>query len=326
VLRLFVFLQLFFLSLYACDGTYAPCINKLTDSKALVNNTPSIVVKKHQRIIYTHNLPNAVVLKYDPFLSLYLVKDRQNFKYPFTFNKQLQLDTAIINTQEAKRGRFVKAQIGLNSFAKYSNSLKSSAVILNSCCNLEGIMTSKGIIQKEYLKHFINTKYALYSDIGIRAVDKGGFAVVEASDPFMKNNPFKKGDLVTAFDGVKVKDAAILMQKILFSKLGSKHRVTVKRGKKFFTFDVVSQKRYGGGYLSDTFMERKGIYFDKDLRITKLGNEFEKYGLKRGDRLLQVNETPVNNQEQLRLYIENFKEYSSLLFERNKFQFFVNIK
>ncbi len=326
MLRLFVLFELLFISLYACEGSYTSCINKIKDSKALLYNRPSIVIQNKQRIIFTHSIPNAAVLKYDPFLHLYLVKDKQNFEYPFDLDMNLQLHTAIVNTKEAKEGKFLKEQVGLNSFAKYSHSFATPALILNSCCVLEGIATADGVIQKEYLKHFMNSKDLSYGDIGIRVADEGGLVVVNANDPFMKNNPFKKGDSITAFDGVKVKSANELMQRILFSKLGSKHRVKLKRGEKFFTFDVVTQKRYGGGYLSDTFLEQKGIYFDDKLHITRLSQEFQSYGLKVGDRLLGVNAVAVNNQEQLRLYIENFKDYSSLLFERNKFQFFVNIK
>ena len=286
-----------------------------------------MVVKNHKRIVYARQIQNAAIVKYDPFLSLYLVKDRTNFRYPFTFDNKLQLHTAIVNAHEAKAGKFIKKEIGLDSFGKYSASLSKAALILNSCCSLEGIVTSNGIIKKAYLKHFLNAKKVVYGDIGIRVKEnKNGAVLVNASDPFMKNNPFKQGDCVISYDGKKIDNAAKLMQMILFSAIHSKHSVTIKRDTKFITFKVTTNKRYGGGYLSDTFLEQKGIYFDKALYITQLNGSFKYYGLKIGDRLIEVNAVAVNNQEQLRLYIKKHKEYSSLLFERNKFQFFVNIK
>ena len=327
MLRLFVLVQLFLLSLYACDGTFSSCIHKIKDSQSIYKNRPAVVVKNHQRIVYSRQIPNAAIVKYDPFLSLYLIKDRTNFRYPFTFDNKLQLHTAIVNAHEAKAGKFIKKQIGLDSFGKYSASLSKAALILNSCCSLEGIVTSNGIIKKAYLKHFLNAKKVVYGDIGIRVKEnKNGSVLVTASDPFIKNNPFKKGDYITLYDGKKIGNAAELMRKILFSDIGSKHSVTIKRDTKFITFKVKTHKRYGGGYLSDTFLEQKGIYFDKTLHITRLNGSFKNYGLKVGDRLIEVNAVAVNNQEQLRLYIEKYKDYSSLLFERNKFQFFVNIK
>ncbi|WP_297484056.1 PDZ domain-containing protein [Sulfurimonas sp.] len=327
MLRLFILAQLFLLSLYACDGTFSSCIHKIKDSQSIYKNRPAVVVKNHQRIVYSRQIPNAAIVKYDPFLSLYLIEDRTNFRYPFTFDNKLQLHTAIVNAHEAKAGKFIKKQIGLDSFGKYSASLSKAALILNSCCSLEGIVTSNGIIKKAYLKHFLNAKKVVYGDIGIRVKEnKNGSVLVTASDPFIKNNPFKKGDYIILYDGKKIGNAAELMRKILFSDIGSKHSVTIKRDTKFITFKVKIHKRYGGGYLSDTFLEQKGIYFDKALHITRLYGSFKNYGLKVGDKLIKVNAVAVNNQEQLRLYIEKYKDYSSLLFERNKFQFFVNIK
>ena len=327
MLRLFVLAQLFLLSLYACEGTFTPCINKIKDSQSIYKNTPTVLVQNHQRIVYTRSTPNAVVVKHDPFLSLYLVKDEIGFAYPFHFDAKLQLKTAIVNAKEAKVGRMLQREIGLNDFAKYSKSLSGSALILNSCCALEGIVTPDGVIEKAYLKHFINSKEVIYGDIGVRLKeDKNGTVLVSASDPFMQKNPFQKGDCILAYDGKRVLNAATLMQQILFAPIGSYHKVKVKRGAKTMHFSVKTDKRYGGGYLSDTFLERKGLYFDKNLHIVRLGKEFVSYGIKVGDRLQALNAVAVNNQEQLRLYLQEHKDYSSLRLERNNFDFFVNIK
>ena len=85
-------------------------------------------------------------------------------------------------------------------------------------------------------------------------------------------------------------------------------------------------KRYGGGYISDTFLEKKGIFFDKDLKIIKLKGMYKSYGFKLGDKLLKVNGTFVNSYTEVRKNISNFDEKASLLFQRDGFQFFVSIK
>ena len=328
MLRLFVLLQLFLLSLYSYNGVFSSCINKIKDSQSIFENTPSVVVKNHQRIIYSRKAPSAKILKYDPFLSLYLIKDKTNFRYPFIFNnKKLEFHTASVNINRATVGKFVKKQIGLNVFGKYSTSFSKVALILNSCCFLEGIATPDGVIEKAYLQRFINTKNIFYGDIGIRVKNnKDGLVIVSASDPFTKNNPFKNGDCIKVYDGKRINSASELMQIILFSDIGTKHSVQIKRDKKLITYNVETFKRYGGGYLSDTFLEEKGIYFNKNLYITHINKKFKNYDLKIGDRLIEVNSVPVNNQEELRLYVEKSKDYSLLLFERNKFQFFVNLK
>ena len=326
MLRLFTILSLFFLNLYACKGGYTSCVQKAKDAKVFQKNALYIPVKKGKILVYSRNTPNAKILKYDPFLSLYLLKERSHFSYPYDINMRLQLGTALLHVKQVKEGKIVTAQVGFDTFARYSQKVNVPALISSSCCSLEGLLCSKGIIQKEYLQHFVQTKNTLYGDIGIRVKNEKHDVIVYASDPFIKHNPFKRDDCIVAFDNKKVKNASSLMQKILFSRVGSKHMLTIKRGSKFLRLKVVSAQRFGGGYLSDTFLERKGIYFDKNLHIMAINKTFQDYGLKIGDKLIQVNSVRVKNQKELRRYIENFKNYSSLLFERNKFQFFVNIK
>lgn len=326
MLRLFLALNLFLFNLYACKGGYASCVQKAKDANIIQNKSLYIPIQKKQTLLYSRNTPNKKIIKYDPFLSLYLVQEAQHFAYPYDINMRLQLGTAILNEKRVKEGKFIHEQQGLNSFGIYNQSLSIPAIISSSCCYLEGVVTCKGVIDKKYIKHFLETKNAVYADIGIRIIDEKGLVLVNASDPFMKENPFKVEDCIIELDNKKVTNAASLMRKILFSKIGSKHRVKIKRASKFLTFNVVSKKRYGGGFLSDTFLEQKGIYFDDSLHVSKVKNEFENYGIKVGDKLIQVNGVVVKNQNELRKYIENFKDYSSLLFERNKFQFFVNIK
>ena len=324
--RLFVAFHLFLFNLYACKGGYTACVQKAKDAKIIQKEGLRIPLKNGQCLLFTKQTPHAKILKYDPFLSLYLVKDIKPFAYPYDINMRLQLGSAILNDKDAKEGRFVKHQIGLDSFAVYNQALTSPALISSSCCSIEGVATAKGVIQKEYIKHFIEVKKVLYSDIGIRVYDEKNQVIVDAIDPFIQNNPFKINDCIVMFDNKKVNNASVLMKNILFSKRGSEHTVIVKRAKEFLTFKVASRKRYGGGFLSDTFLEQKGIYFDEGLRINFLSKIFQNYGLKIGDKLIQVNGVQIKNQNELRHYIENFEEYASLLFERNKFQFFVNIK
>ncbi len=94
----------------------------------------------------------------------------------------------------------------------------------------------------------------------------------------------------------------------------------------YMTFKVVSTLHYGGGMISDDFLEHKGIYFNETLHIVELSQAFIDYGLVLSDQLLQVNGVKVKNQNELLSYIENFREFSSLLFLRRNFHFFVDIK
>lgn len=324
--RLFLALNFFLLNLFACKGGYDSCKLKIIDSQSIKNQTLQIPVLENKRLIYSKNLPNAKVIKHDPFLSLYLVEDRKKFKHPFKINNHLSLGLASVDKKRAIEGRIKKEQVGLSSFAIFSEKVNTPSLLLNSCCALEGVVTPRGIIEKAYIERFLKNKSSSYGDIGIRVEDKNKKVIIKRVNPFIKDNPFLEDDIIVSLNGKKVINSATFMKKILFSNLGSTHKVKVKRGSKYFTYNVITKKRYGGGHISDTFLEQKGIYFSPNLEIMKIDNEFEGYGLKVGDRLMQVNGEKVSNIADIREHISDFKFFASLLFEREHFQFFVNIK
>ena len=327
MLRLFLLLTLFVFNLQACKNGYFTCVKKANDAKVFRGDSLIIPIKNNRCLVYSKHTPNAKILKTDPFLNLYIVKDQHPFAYPFELNMRLQLGTAAIHGKKFAEGRVISSQVGLNQLARYSAKIPKPAIVTSSCCWLEGLVTPEGMIDKYYLHHFITAKDPRYGDIGIRVKQEKNCIKITASNPYLKNNPLKRGDCVVAFDGKRVTSAAILMRKILFSKVGSKHTIKIKRDGKYYTFKVVAGERKGGGEISDTFLELKGIFLNKKLRIVRLNQFFEKYGLKLGDKLIGVNGVLVKNQEQLREYVQKNKDISMLLFERNdNFQFFVNIK
>ncbi|MEA2092223.1 MAG: Pdz/Dhr/GlgF, partial [Campylobacterota bacterium] len=186
--RLFLALNFLLLNLFACKGGYESCKLKITHSKSIQNQTLQIPVPKNQRIIFSSYIPNAKVIKHDPFLSLYLIEDRVNFKHPFKINNHLSLGIASVDKKRAIEGRILKKQIGLNSFATFSEPFSAPALLLNSCCALEGIVTPNGIIEKEYVERFLKSKSSDYGDIGIRVEDKKGLVLVKRVNPFLKDN------------------------------------------------------------------------------------------------------------------------------------------
>jgi len=325
VLRLFVALNLLFLNLYACKGGYDSCKNKINDSNTILNQTLQIPVKNNQLLIFSRTTPNEIILKHDPFLSLYLIEDKKGFKYPFNTNYRLTLGTAVVNKKEAVEGKILKHQVGLNSFAMFGECITVPSLLLTSCCSLEGIATPQGVIEKEYIDRFIKIKKVAYSDIGVRAVDEKKLVIINEVNPFIKGNPFMVDDCVLEINGKKVKNASALMRDILFSKIGSTHKIKVKRGSKILTLSMKSQKRYGGGYLNDIFLKFLGIFFDKNLEVVKIEDKAKKYNLKIGDKLLQINLKNITTEAEILETISKSKESTNLLFQRDDFQFFVKI-
>jgi len=326
MLRVIVALNFFFFSLYGCAGGYNSCVQKVQDSHAINNKILQIPISKHKRLVYSLTKPKGKILKHDPFLSLYILEDKKGFAYPFKINMRYPSGIAIVSKTKAYETRILKRQVGLNEFARAKHTKNFPALVTNSCCSLEGIVTERGIIEKAYIKRFLDKKDIRYADIGIRVKDAKKGIVVTSYDPFMKNNPFKKGDYILAFDGTKVRSSAVLMQKILFSRVGSRHNVKVRRNSKIINIQVRAQKRLSGGYKIETYLEKYGLTFDKNLYITKIDKNKKFYGLLLGDQLLKVNEHRVKKQEDVMKHISDFKLHPTLLFERNgNFQFFVNM-
>jgi hypothetical protein len=325
VLRIVLALTLFFLSIYACEGGYESCKAKVRDSHAIKNDALFIPLTDAKELVYSKDIPNATILKSNPFLSLYLIKSKKTFKYPFTLNTHLALGNAAVNERFAIEGKITSPQIGLNKFAHFNEPPFVPSLLLNSCCNLEGIITPKGIIQKEYLLHFINAKDTRYSDIGIRVEETKQGIRVRYVDPFLQDNPFHVDDIILLFDDKKVANSAALMQKILFASVDALHRVRIRREGEIMNLSITSGQRYGGGFLSDTFLEQKGLFFNERLEIVSLDTTKVKNGLHRGDQLLQVNGIRVHNQEDVLSALSKASKEKNFLFQRDSFQFFVQI-
>lgn len=325
MLRLLLALNLLFLNLYACKGGFDSCRLKVVDANVIKGNSLHVPLKNNQKLIFSTTTPNAKIIKHDPYLSLYLVEDNNGFKYPFRVNVNQSLGTFGVDNNSVIEGKIVKRQVELNSFALFSEPLSAPSVLLNSCCAIEGIVTERGIIEKEYIDRFLKVKKVSYGDFGVRVKDVGSDVVVFSSNPFIEGNRFKKGDIIVELDGKKVKNSASFMRDVLFSEIGSVHSVKIKRGDELLTFSAKSQNRLGGGYLSDTFLEFLGISFDKNLFIIKIEKKAQQYGLKLGDQLLQVNKKNVRQEGDILEIIDNRNKSAHLLFEREHFQFFVKV-
>ncbi len=325
MLRVFFALNFFLITLLACKGGYQTCVKKVNDSNALQNQAIYIPISKNEKLVYSNIKPDAPILKHDPFLNLYIIKDKRSFNYPFRTNYNLSLGCASVDNKMAIEGVIKLEQIGLNKLATFSEVVNTPALLLNSCCALEGLVTQNGIIQKEYIDNFIKKDKVEYGDIGVRVEDRKNKVVVSRVNPFDQSVKIKKGDIILELNSKKVNSSAEFMQKILFSKLGKKHTIKVQRGAKILSLEATTKKRQGGGELGDTFLETMGLFFDKDLKITKISEYFKRYGLKLGDQLLQVNGKRVENLDDIVKNIEDFKYKASLLFTRDSFQFFINI-
>jgi len=319
ILFLGIFASYSSLSLFACNNQAISldCQAKLLDAHALRSTRISIPIKDNQRLVYSKKRLSHFK-KYDPFLNLYLISTQQKFKYPFIFTNAKAPLLIVNSIDSVEKISYKKAQIGLKHLAQVDKPLTLPSVISDNCCALEGLVTDTGIIQKSYLQHFIHTKNPLYADIGIRLEEKNHNVTVSAVDPFFKNTPFKVGDIIVKIDNHLIHSAAKAMQIILFSKLHQKLKIAFLRHKKLLTKVVTTQKRLGGGTFSDTFLEHLGFYFDENFALLQ---DIQKYHLKKGDRLLQLNGVKIHSQQDI---IDAFTptKKNKLLIKRGNFTFY----
>ena len=271
----------FTLTLFASIQDFKSCQLKYEVSSVQVNNTQAFAINDEYVIFYSEKEPSEKIIKRDPFLGLNLMKADRTFKHSFKFynNKPQQLASVLPN--KAVEGTFIQNQIGLNQLAKFSTKSKKNALISGTCCGLVGLSTGKGIIEKEYIRHFLESKEIVYSDIGIRVTDKKGVRVVEVN-PFFADSPFLLNDVIVYMNGEKVQNASQVSKDILFSKSGTLHTFIVERAGKEQKLKANFKQRLSGGLVPESFFDFFGVELDEFLIVKKDTPKFE---LKKGDKL-----------------------------------------
>jgi membrane-associated protease RseP (regulator of RpoE activity) len=182
--------------------------------------------------------------------------------------------------------------------------------LLSGCCVTAGLtIGGDRYIDYQYLEHFAYDESRYLGDIGIRLIEKKGRIYVSRTNPFFVNNPFLEGDELIAIDGEKIKSLESLWKNILFSPQDRVMRVTVKRDGKRMDLNVVVGIRRGGGFLSDTFMENLGVWFDSNLTVTNVRphTPFYKLGLRGGYKLQSINGKIMSSNDDVQKYFSKMK-------------------
>jgi len=310
--------------LFSAPLDFKSCQLKYQVSSLQINNTQAIAVDNEYGLFYSAQEPNITIIKRDPFLGLNLVKLPQSSKHIFKFYNNQPKHLAAVTPSTIQEGRFLSEQIGLNTLAQFSQKTKMNSLISGTCCGILGLSTDTGVIDKDYIRHFLKTKEVSYSDIGIRLGDKEGVRVLEVN-PFFDNSPFLLDDIILFMDGKKAKSAASVSKKILFAKPGSKHFFVVLRNNEKLRIEATMQKRLSGGLIPDSFFELFGLSLDEHL-IVKENNA--KYEIKEGDKLLFVMGKEVKSLADIRHVLSQEKSTKTkiviLLFKRKGFDFFIH--
>lgn len=315
-------LTLFFtLTLYAIPEDFRSCQLKYQVSSIEFNHTQGFAVNKDYVLFYSEKEPSAKIIKRDPFLGLNLMKAHRSFKHIFKFYNNQPKQLAAILPSEAVEGRLIKEQVGLNILGEFSHKTKKNALMSGTCCGLMGLSTGNGIIDKEYIRNFLESKEIIYGDIGIRLKDEDGVCVTEVN-PFFADSPFLLNDVILSMDKVKTLSAAQLSRDILFAKPKSKHFFMIKREGKTIKINAVFKKRLSGGLIPDSFFDLFGLELDEHLIVKK--NNL-KYEIKKDDKVLAVMGRPVKTLADIRRMLSQEKistnKEISLLIQRSGFDF-----
>ena len=320
-----LFLLLFLpLILFSSSQDFRSCQLKYQVSSIDAAGSKAFSISKDYVLFYSENEPSEKIIKRDPFLGLNLMKANRTFKHVFKFYNNHPKQLASVLPSQAIEGKILSEQIGLNQLAVFSVSSAKNSLISGTCCGIVGLSTGKGLIEKEYIRHFLESDKIAYSDIGIRLADKEGVRVVEVN-PFFEGSPFLMDDIIVSMDKTKAKSAAQISRKILFAQPQSQHSFIVLRDNKELAITVVFKTALSGGLISDSFFDLFGLELDENLIVKK---DAPKYEIKKDDRLLYVMGKEVKTLADVRAILSREKTSENkmvvLLFKRGGFDFFIH--
>lgn len=311
---------------------FKQCYKKDIKSIVYFGDTKAIAISKHYAVAYLKKKPKHPFIKYDPFLNLYLFYSKKTL-YPVKLKKTDKLTLgewlASMDDNSIYVGNFAQRGVGLNIFFRQNSKTPPNSMISCLCCEIYGIGMGDGkFISSNLIKRFLNSKSVNYGDIGVRFAKRGKNIIVSSANPMFKNQKLKAGDIIKKIDDKRVKKVEDAENHILFQKIGKIVKLQFLRDDKLLTQKIKIQKRYGGGELGDSFLEEKGIFFDKNLKIKNIqkGSFAQKIGLCIGDKLLQIDRKSVTSEDSIRRVFSKIKKTKvNLLFDRNDFQFFIKV-
>ncbi|MDX1809117.1 MAG: PDZ domain-containing protein [Sulfurospirillaceae bacterium] len=334
-MKFFLSLLLFWQVLFGVSFTYPDfkqIYNRNIKSIVYFGKTEAIAVSKHYAVSYQKKRPDHKYVKFDPFLDLYLFYSKKELK-PIEFKDTSKLALgewlASIGSNSLYIGNFAKKGSGIDMLYSLNSKVEPNSMITCLCYKVYGIGVGNGkFIPSRLITRFIKSKNIYYGSIGARFEKIGEEIYVTFVNPFHPGNKLKVGDIIRKIDGKRLDTMDDLERYILFSHQNKTVEVEFTRNGIFKKEKFKIYKRKCGGELSDTFLESEGMYFDKKLNIKMIEkNSFaSKYGLKVGDKLLQVDGKSVKNQDDVKRYLSKMsKKDIHLLFDRNDFQFFVKV-
>ncbi|SFP55904.1 PDZ domain-containing protein [Hydrogenimonas thermophila] len=300
------------------------CKRFFPGSLKVIDGYPTFAVAK-DRFISLKCPNNKKIIAYDRFKGLCLFQDTT--KKPFYLAKH-RTNFFFCQSDKPKSVTILSYPSSIYP-GLIKESVKKRGALFGECCHLAGVVDINGEWYDVTSIKKLLKKDTKHSDIGIRFSVNEKYTVVKRVDPFV-NSPLLPGDKVIKINKIKNPTLKQVRDRVDSCKVGRKIFIEVKRNKRLLSYRVNCFKRVGGGKVSDTFLEHLGIWFDKNLVITNIDKSGAGYksGLRKGDKLLKIDESLVYKQVDVQKVMSNYAVKksmpNSMLWERDGFQFFLS--
>ncbi len=200
--------------------------------------------------------------------------------------------------------------------------------LFGGCCRLAGIFYADGRWFDAASIRKLMKGDTYHADIGVRFATADGSVIVESVDPFAGSG-FEPQDRVLKVRNRSMPGLREIRAAVDGCKEGRMLPFVVERDKKRLNIEARCFERMGGGEISDTFLERFGIFFSKSLQIKRVDPSSIAYkkGLRRGDSLLMIDGKAVDDEAQVRAVLSRYYMQkgtpANMLWERSGLQFFL---
>lgn len=307
---------------------FRACYNKNKEAFLKIGGVHALAIDKHYAISFEK--PKNY-LRYDPFLKLYLIYCEDELK-PVKMEDDRKLDTKDIlgslTKQRIAFGKFRSFGTPFDGFDKLFFRDKKGSLITDGCCGMYGVgKGNKNFIPNRYLKRFLENESNFYGDIGASFYTSKDRTFISSLDPYRAKN-LCIGDEIVSVNGMRVSSKSHLLELIMFADKNSTLLLHVKRAGKMREIEVKPYLRPKYPYRDSTYLKQTGMVFGKNLTLIKVTkNSFaHKSGLKKGDRLMEINFKKVQTTRDIRrALLRKSSNSHHLLFTRDDFQFFINI-
>ena len=321
---------------------FSQCYEKNRQSVVYFGKTRAIAISEKQAVAYSKEKPSVPYARYDYLSNLYLF-DSPKPLIPIKLKATSELkmgewlesmtDNSLIAVNASKIGK------SANEFFEFGGSGEVNSIVGGLCCDMYGLgIGDKFFIGSEAIEQFINGQTASYAELGARFTEGNESVVVDFIDPNFKDSKLKVGDRITMLNGKKVNNLAEFSEVLKALKDAPKVSAKIQRNDAWIEENILgaSPKKVVPKKVTklpepkkESYLHNKGFKFDNDLNIIDIarGSFAEQSGLKVGDRLMQIDGTAVEKISTAEaLLAKSRTRESSLLFDRNDFQFFVTMK